>query len=99
MLQILEKPQGKNKQLGLPADRMKRVVIAFDVDGTLRDNTKEGVIANEDIRTLLRILSKMKNTNMIVWSGSGELYARQCAREMHIDQWVDKYASIRPLAW
>lgn len=83
----------KNKELGLPVDRMKRVVIAFDVDGTLRDNTKEGVIANEDIRTLLRILSKFKNTKIIVWSGSGELYARQCGREMHLDHWVDSYAS------
>lgn len=83
----------KNAELGLPVDRMRRVVIAFDVDGTLRDNTKEGVIANEDIRSLLRILSKFKNTKIIVWSGSGEFYARQCAREMHIEHWVDRYAS------
>lgn len=83
-----------NQQLGLPRDDMKKIVIAFDVDGTLRNNNVEDrVVANEDIRSLLRILSRFKNTKIIVWSGSGVLYARQAANEMHINQWVDGYAA------
>lgn len=72
---------------------MKKFVICFDVDGTLRNNQKDQVVANEDIRTLTRILSKFKNTKIIVWSGNGEIYARQIARIIHIDQFVDGYAS------
>ena len=82
-----------NKKLGLPFGNMKLVTICVDVDGTLLNNQKEGVIANEDIRDLLRILSGFKNTKIVVWSGSGELYARQVAREIHVDQFVDAYAS------
>lgn len=82
-----------NEKLGLPVGKMKKVVICFDVDGTLRNNQGIEVVANEDIRTLARILSKFKNTKIIVWSGSGELYARQVARAIHIDQFVDGYAS------
>lgn len=85
----------KNEELGLPFGKMRTITVAFDVDGTLRNNseTTGTPLANEDIRTLLRILKKFKNTKIIVWSGSGELYARQVAHELHIAQWVDKYAS------
>jgi len=85
--------EGKNKELGLPVGEMKKIVVCFDVDGTLRNNQTDKVIANEDIRTVLRVLSKFKNTRIIVWSGSGELYARQVAKELHIKQFVDGYAS------
>jgi len=88
-----EKQKKVNEKLGLPFGKMKNITICFDVDGTLRNNQTDKVIANEDIRTLLRILSKMKNTTIIVWSGSGELYARQVASELHISQWVTGYAS------
>lgn len=87
---------GKNSELGLPFGRMENIKIAFDIDGTLRNNKngkKGNPQANEDIRTLLRILRKCKNTEIIVWSGSGEVYARQVARELHVDHWVDRYAS------
>lgn len=87
---------GKNEELGLPIGSMKKIKIAFDVDGTLRNNQngkKGNPQANEDIRTLLRILRKFKNTEIVVWSGSGEIYARQVARELHVDHWVDRYAS------
>lgn len=85
---------GANKKLGLPFGKMRKIVVAFDVDGTLRNNQiTDMVVANEDIRNLLRILSRFKNVDVLVWSGSGELYARQASAEMHIDQWVDHYAS------
>jgi hydroxymethylpyrimidine pyrophosphatase-like HAD family hydrolase len=82
-----------NKKLGLPFDKMRKITIAFDIDGTLRSNTSDDVLANEDIRSLLRILKKFKNTYIVVWSGSGELYARQVSRELHITHWVNKFAS------
>ena len=67
---------------------MRKVVIAFDVDGTLRNNTKGGMVANERIRTLLIILASFKNVNIIVWSGGGQLYAKQAVRELHLTQYV-----------
>lgn len=72
---------------------MRTITIAFDIDGTLRNNTKEKVVANERIRTLLIILSSFKNVKIIVWSGSGELYARQIAREIGITEYVSAYAT------
>jgi hypothetical protein len=72
---------------------MREIVIAFDVDGTLRDNTvQDRVIANERIRTLLIILSSMQNTKIMVWSGGGASYARQIAAAMAIEDYVDVYA-------
>lgn len=75
---------------------MKKYLIAFDVDGTLiRNGVRVGgyPIANEHIRTLLVTLASFKNVKIMVWSGSGELYARQVAREIGIAKFVDKYAS------
>lgn len=76
----------------------KEVVIAFDVDGTLVNNqgsTEHGKIpkANERIRTLLIILASFKNTRIIVWSGGGELYAKQAAAALGISHYVDGYYS------
>ena len=73
--------------------KMKKITVAFDIDGTLRKNTETKVMANENIRTLLRILSGFKNVKIIVWSGSGELYARQIAKEIGVDWYVDRYAT------
>ena len=71
------------------------ITIAFDVDGCLLGADDS---ANEDIRTLLRILHGFRDNNgqavrIVVWSGSGELYAATVSRHLHISQWVDKYAS------
>jgi phosphoserine phosphatase len=74
---------------------VKKLLIAFDVDGTLRSNTVDqqlAPVANENIRTLLIILSKMKNTRILVWSGGGELYARQVVASLGLTKYVDEYA-------
>ena len=72
---------------------MREIIIAFDIDGTLRDNTvADRIVANERIRTLLILLSSMKNTRIMVWSGGGANYARQVAAAMAIEQYVDVYA-------
>ena len=78
---------------------MTKVRIAFDVDGTLIRNDSGGdmdqgpPIANERIRTMLISFASMKNTHIIVWSGGGELYARQVSNSIGISKYVDQYAS------
>lgn len=77
---------------------MKKITIAFDVDGTLIKERSDKPVANERIRTLLVVLSGFKNTKIIVWSGGGELYARQVAQAIGIDKYVDQYASKNHIA-
>lgn len=82
---------------------MDKITVAFDVDGTLIGNgggstVKDGhfaqdPVANEEIRSLLIILSKFKNIRVIVWSGGGELYARQVVASLGLQKYVDGYAS------
>lgn len=73
---------------------MDKILIAFDVDGTLiSDMTGSGPVVNERIRTLLVTLSSFKNVKIMVWSGGGELYARQVAHAIGIDKYVDYYDS------
>lgn len=74
---------------------MKKITIAFDVDGTLVNNgalSEDQIVANERIRTLLVILAHMKNVKIIVWSGGGELWARQATNALGIAKYVDEYA-------
>ena len=84
-------PEGANTKLGLPREDMKQIVIAFDVDGTLRDNTRADNRPNERIRQLFITLSSFKNTRCVIWSGSGELYARQVARELGLSGYCTEY--------
>lgn len=78
---------------------MKKITIAIDVDGTLIRNESQqsmggGVpIANERIRSLLITLSSFKNVEIVVWSGGGELYARQVCSSLGINKYVDKICS------
>lgn len=86
-----------NEKLGLPRDEMFSFVFAFDIDGTLRNNEVDQTkapVANEPIRTLLIILRKyFKNVKIVVWSGSGELYARQVGASFGLDPYVWQYMS------
>jgi phosphoserine phosphatase len=72
---------------------MRKITIAFDVDGTLISNESDIPVANERIRTLLVILASMKNTKIVVWSGGGELYARQVCAAIGVDKYVDQYTT------
>jgi hypothetical protein len=75
---------------------MQTVTIAFDCDGTLVTtfSAHSGkIVANERIRTLLVALASFKNTKIIVWSGSGELWARQVGAAIGIDKYVDLYTT------
>ena len=81
---------GMNEKLGLPFDKMKKITIAFDVDGTLIDENDN---VNERIRSILVGLASFKNVKIVVWSGGGELWARQVGNRIGIDNYVDRYAS------
>jgi len=78
---------------GLKRERMKRVIVAFDIDGTLRSNRDDSHTPNERIRTLLITLASFKNVRIHVWSGGGELYARQSVAAMGLAKYVDSYSS------
>lgn len=74
---------------------MKKITIAFDCDGTLVTTdsaTNSRIVANERIRSLLVAMASFKNTKIVVWSGGGEQWARQVAREIGITKYVDAYA-------
>lgn len=73
---------------------MKKVVIAFDVDGTLiRADSVGAPVANERIRTLLITLASMKNTKIVVWSGGGGLYAKQVCDAIGVSHYVNQFAT------
>lgn len=75
----------KNEELGLPRAKMEPILIAFDVDGTLRCNCKDDCeLPNKNIVELFKILSSFKNTRMIVWSGGGKDYAYRFARKYEL---------------
>lgn len=74
---------------------MKKIDIAFDIDGTLRDNTEKyphgdarGAQPNEEIRTLLIILSQFKNVRCHIWSGGGKAYAEDIRRLFRLEPYV-----------
>lgn len=75
----------KNKELGLPFGKMRKIRIAFDVDGTLRCNCSDTCEdPNQRIVDLFNILSSFKNTDMYVWSGGGDTYAARFAVKFNL---------------
>ena len=79
---------GKNKDLGLPFGKMQRVILAFDVDGTLIDGSD---IIFSDIVNVVKVLSKFKNVKIVVWSGGGKKYAETIGMRLGLDDYVWKY--------
>ncbi len=68
----------KNEELVLPRNTMKRIVIAIDVDGTLRCNCTETCEdPNKRIVELAKTLATFKNVKVMVWSGGGKQYAQR----------------------
>lgn len=85
-----------------PDGKMQKVIIAFDVDGTLiRDNGGErthGEVNPHDLPLVhqintLQVLSTYKNIRIVVWSGGGKQYAEMWGRRLGLDQYVWRYAS------
>jgi len=81
---------------------MQKVIIAFDIDGTLRCNcTNDCEDANDDIVHLARTLNKyFKNVKLIAWSGGGKDYAYRFVRKFKLDDIIkqndcyDKHSNI-----
>lgn len=83
---------------------MQKVVVAFDVDGTLIRNVQapedrtHGVPHNNDVPIVhqintLQVLSTYKNIKIVVWSGGGKEYAATWGRRLGLDKYVWRYAS------
>lgn len=82
--------------------KMSKVIIAFDVDGTLIKNAgvdrEHGIPSNDDVPIVhqintLAVLSTYKNIRIVVWSGGGKQYAETWGRRLGIDKYVWRYAS------
>ena len=82
--------------------KMSKVIIAFDVDGTLIRNVDAtrvpGVPVNGDVPIVhqintLQVLSTYKNIKIVVWSGGGKQYAETWGRRLGLDKYVWRYAS------
>lgn len=65
---------------------MQTIMIAFDVDGTLRANCEErhrtDVEANQRIVELWDTLGRFKNVELHLWSNRGEDYCRSIASQL-----------------
>lgn len=77
---------------------MKKITIAFDVDGTLIRDIKDTSPhffpdTNDRIVDLLKTLSSFKNTKIVIWSGQWEDWARTISEELCLEKYVDWYAS------
>lgn len=82
---------GKNEEMGLPYAKMKKVVVAFDIDGTLRSNkTETSEEPNKRIVELVKILSSFKNTRVIAWSGGGADYAWRFIRLYKLEEYISE---------
>lgn len=82
--------------------KMAKVIVAFDVDGTLIRNSEEvrehGKVYNDDVPIVhqintLQVLSTYKNIRIVVWSGGGKDYAATWGRRLGLDKYVWRYAS------
>lgn len=86
ILEQYEPRKSTNAALGLPRDKMQKLVVAFDIDGTLRCNcTATCQDRNEDVVAFAEILKSWKNFKLIAWSGGGAEYVRSQIRIMKLD--------------
>ena len=85
----------------LPREKMEQVSIAFDVDGTLRNNTTDTTQEpNKRIVELFNILASFKNVKLYVWSGGGKEYAERFARLYGLpvkeNNCISKFSGFKP---
>jgi hypothetical protein len=79
---------------------MKRVVIAIDVDGTLRCNcTDICKDPNQRIVDLCKTLSTFKNVKVMVWSGGGKVYAQRFMDKYGMPPKVKAASKLDPSTW
>ncbi len=81
-----------NEMLGLPhQEKMEKVAICFDVDGTLI--THQGDPRGRFVYLVGALRGIFKNAKIVIWSGGGNKYAQDRARELDIDQYAWKFMS------
>lgn len=85
----------------LPREKMRKIAVAFDVDGTLRCNcTDTCEDMNEDVVSLFRLMAKMKNTTIYVWSGGGAAYSYRFAQKYELGiseaRCLSKFSGFKP---
>lgn len=81
----------------MPRSDMKRLIIAFDVDGTLLSNDDQlGGSPNYRVVRLLVDLAHSKNVRIVVWSGGGADYAAHWGSKFGLDPYVWKYLCKDP---
>lgn len=77
---------GANEALQLPRDKMRKLRICFDIDGTLR-STRDPKANEPNTRwhDVLRTFAKRtKNVEVYVWSGGGKQYAEMYVRQYNL---------------
>jgi len=70
---------------------MKKLVVAFDVDGTLIQTgaaTEREMKPNRRIVRLLETLATFKNIEIIVWSGGGKAWADSAVKMLDLETYV-----------
>ena len=70
---------------------MRKIVIAFDVDGTLIKTGATSaldMVANVRIVRLLVALASFKNVEVVVWSGGGKAWADEAVSVLGLGKWV-----------
>ena len=78
---------------------MKKIKIAFDADGCLIRRELHYDFPNYPVINLLKLLSQLKNVEIIVWSGGGKEYAEYWGRQLEINPYVKEYASkLQPIS-
>lgn len=76
----------------------KKILIAIDVDGTLRCScTPICQDANKKVLTLAQILASFKNVRLMVWSGNGKEYAQRFVDMYHLPAFAASKAD--PATW
>jgi len=70
--------------------KKKKLKIAFDVDWTLISNEVSiyDYKPNEDTVLLLKLLSKLRNVSIIVWSWTGKEHAEKCVEKLGLKSFV-----------
>jgi len=72
---------------------MKEIIIAFDVDGTIYGSplaSKSTPRVNLPVIMLIQLLSEMKNTKIIAWSGGGKDYCEQIIIKFGLDKYIER---------
>lgn len=71
---------------------MDNIIIAFDIDGTLRKNVEErhktDIEVNEDVLDTLRFFAKCKNTEIHLWSNRGAEYCQEVRKYFGLQKYV-----------